>query len=335
VRAEGFSFNRLEPYSSFDEYLPEIERTWKRFVDVMSPIQIRRIVLRYINRIFLATADDFVDIGKYLRLNFALPAETGLELNGFFDQYSATEVETGHEVNVSVVAQPPKGIDCRSSLISKRLIPCRQILGVGEYPRNDCVLAAVEEQSFQENADRRMSEPISLTLALVGYGALHAAARSGTAVSAEADSIRRCASAVIASAERSFALFGRRATAISELLSFATEHARNGWDGENGRGISPHAVHIAEAIIRCLPDDLPMPEFAPEPDGSISLDWIYSRTRFVSISAGNNDRLPYAWIDGTDRGHAVARFDRERIPALVLDAIRVTMAPANAAVRVA
>jgi hypothetical protein len=179
-----------------------------------------------------------------------------------------------------------------------------------------------------------MSEPISLTPALVGYGALHVAARSGTAVSAEAESIRKSASAVIASAERSFALFGRKATEISELLAFAIDHAHNGWDGENGRGISAHAVHIAEAFIRCLPDDVPMPEFAPEPDGSISLDWIYSRTRFVSVSAGNNDRLPYAWIDGTDRGHAVARFDKERIPALVLDAIRVTMARANVAVRV-
>ena len=180
-----------------------------------------------------------------------------------------------------------------------------------------------------------MSEPISLTLALVGYGALHAAARSGTAVSAEADSIRKSACAVIASAERSFALFGRKATAISELLAFAIEHAQDGWDGENGRRISGHAVQIAETFIRCLPDDVPVPEFAPEPDGAISLDWIYSRTRFVSVSAGSNDRLPYAWIDGTDRGHAVARFDGERIPALVLDAIRVTMSPANAAVRVA
>src|SRR5437660_12438079 len=28
MRAEGFSFNRLEPYTTLDDYLPEIERTW-------------------------------------------------------------------------------------------------------------------------------------------------------------------------------------------------------------------------------------------------------------------------------------------------------------------
>ena len=29
VRAQGFSFNRLAPYSSLDDCLPEIERTWR------------------------------------------------------------------------------------------------------------------------------------------------------------------------------------------------------------------------------------------------------------------------------------------------------------------
>src|ERR1700730_1851742 len=28
VRAQGFSFNRLTPYTSLDDYLPEIERPW-------------------------------------------------------------------------------------------------------------------------------------------------------------------------------------------------------------------------------------------------------------------------------------------------------------------
>jgi hypothetical protein len=180
-----------------------------------------------------------------------------------------------------------------------------------------------------------MSELISLTLARVGYPALHAAARAGTAVSSEADSIRKFAWAIVESTERSVSLFGIKSAAISELWAFAAEHSKNGWDGENGRGISFLAARIAEAVICCLPEDVAMPELAPEPDGSISFDWIYSRTRFVSVSVGNNDRLPYAWIDGTDRGHAVARFDGERIPTRLLDAIRETMSPADAAIRVA
>jgi uncharacterized protein (TIGR04255 family) len=107
VRRDGFSFNRLAPYSSLDDYLPEIERMWLKFVDAMSPVQIRSIGLRFINRLFLPTSDGFVNLGEYLFLDIQRVAETGLELSGFFNQYSATEVETGHQVNRTLVAQLP------------------------------------------------------------------------------------------------------------------------------------------------------------------------------------------------------------------------------------
>jgi len=48
VRAEGFAFNRLAPYSTMDDYLGEIRRTFSAFVDLTSPLQLRRIKLRYI-----------------------------------------------------------------------------------------------------------------------------------------------------------------------------------------------------------------------------------------------------------------------------------------------
>jgi hypothetical protein len=181
-----------------------------------------------------------------------------------------------------------------------------------------------------------MPEPLSLTLALVGYAALQGLARSeSTAVSEEAGSLRSCVAAVMRSAERSIALFGDKSATISELLAISAEHGRWGWDGENARPVSRHAVETAQTLVRCLPEGIPMPEIAPEPDGSLSLDWIYSRTRFVSVSAGTNDRLPYAWIDGTDRGHAVARFDGQWFPPRILDAIRQTMLASHVAIRTA
>ena len=74
-------------------------------------------------------------------------------------------------------------------------------------------------------------------------------------------------------------------------------------------------------------------EFAPEPDGSISLDWIRSRSNFFSVSVGASDRLAYAWLDGTDRGHAVARFDGDSVPSRILEGIKALVQGANAAVR--
>ena len=65
-----------------------------------------------------------------------------------------------------------------------------------------------------------------------------------------------------------------------------------------------------------------MPELAPEPNGSISLDWMLSRHRIFSLSIANTDRLAYAWMDGTDKGHAVARFDGTKIPTRILEGIQ-------------
>ena len=66
----------------------------------------------------------------------------------------------------------------------------------------------------------------------------------------------------------------------------------------------------------------PVPEFAPEPDGSVSLDWIQSRTRLFSLSIGTSRRLAYAWLDGSDKGHAVSRFDGKHIPSRIQQGIR-------------
>lgn len=45
-RPGGFSFNRLAPYGSLDEYLPEIERTWQLFISTAKPVVCRAVRTR-------------------------------------------------------------------------------------------------------------------------------------------------------------------------------------------------------------------------------------------------------------------------------------------------
>jgi hypothetical protein len=45
----------------------------------------------------------------------------------------------------------------------------------------------------------------------------------------------------------------------------------------------------------------------------------------LTMSVGVTERLAYAWLDGSDRGHAVVRLDVKRIPSRFLDAIRQTV----------
>lgn len=134
--------------------------------------------------------------------------------------------------------------------------------------------------------------------------------------------MRAGAAAIVERVERSDALFGSKMAVISELWGLAQSHAASGWDGGDAFPVNHQGISLAVAFLRALPGDCKMPEVAVDPDGAVSLDWVPSRHRMVSISfAGHTDRLAYAWIDGTDRGSAVARFDRNAVPMRLLQAI--------------
>lgn len=109
IRAEGFSFNRLDPYTSLDDYLPEIERTWHLYVGLAKPLQIRAIRMRFINRILLPLEDRQVDLDKYLTIAPRLPEEDALTFVSFFNQHAALDVVTGSQVNIVLTTQPPEG----------------------------------------------------------------------------------------------------------------------------------------------------------------------------------------------------------------------------------
>ena len=179
-----------------------------------------------------------------------------------------------------------------------------------------------------------MLEPVSI----VGFGvALYALARPGSAVSGEASQVRACAEAMVDRVESSDALFGGKTAVISALWGLAWSHAEAGWDGGDALPADRQAIGLAAAFIRALPDDCDMPSVGVDPDGAVTLDWMVTRHRMLSISfAGDSDRLAYAWIDGTDRGNAVAKFDRDTVPNLLMQAIlATTVAPGHVALRAA
>ena len=113
-----------------------------------------------------------------------------------------------------------------------------------------------------------------------------------------------------------------KASVLSQVQALVTECARSGWGASEAEPVYKCAAIRAADFIRALPEGVPLPELAPEPDGSISLDWIRSRNRLLSLSVGTSDRLPYAWVDGAENGHAVVFFDGKNIPPDILERIK-------------
>lgn len=170
---------------------------------------------------------------------------------------------------------------------------------------------------------------------LASYTGLVNYARGSNAVSAEAQIVGQAAVGVGSEIEGSEALFGPKARALEELAAVAAECAVPDWDGYGAKPVDPWAVVSAEMIIRGLPDGIPVPEVGAEPDGAISLDWIHSRHRMLSLSVSGDSRLAYGWIDGSESGHAVVGFDGVRLPDRLLSEIGRIMSDAGASVRAA
>lgn len=153
---------------------------------------------------------------------------------------------------------------------------------------------------------------------IAGPAALQSLTLPGTAMSPLAGEVRSNAVTVAEYVERSVALFGPKADALEQLYSVAMECSTPDWDGYGAEAANPEALYRAERFLRSLPEGFPLPEFSVEPDGAISFDWLPTRTRSFSLSIGVSDRIAYAWLDGTDRGHAVARSFSGDVPDRIL-----------------
>jgi hypothetical protein len=182
-----------------------------------------------------------------------------------------------------------------------------------------------------------MSDPISITVGAcwLTYAAAQCYGRGGSAVTKEARDVCQAAFTIAEHAERSQALFGDKTKAISELRTLASECSSAGWDGDSAEPLNTIAVQQAEWFVRLLPSDIPTPEFAPNADGDVSLDWIDSKSRIFSVIIGPSNRIAYAWLDGTDSGNGVAQFDNPGIPNRILEGIRGIMGHGATSLRAA
>lgn len=105
VRSQGYSFNRLAPYSTLDDYLPEIERTWQCYRELTTPLQIRVVRLQFINRILLPAAGENLNLDRFLRLAPRLPDED-LVFAGFLNHHVVIEKGTSNEATIILNSQP-------------------------------------------------------------------------------------------------------------------------------------------------------------------------------------------------------------------------------------
>lgn len=92
LRMDGFTFNRLHPYTSWEEIFPRAMNAWKMYCEVAQPEAVRRLALRYINRIPLP--GEAHNLADYLELAPRIPHALPQTMSGFVTQVVIREPET-------------------------------------------------------------------------------------------------------------------------------------------------------------------------------------------------------------------------------------------------
>jgi uncharacterized protein (TIGR04255 family) len=69
-RVDGFTFSKLEPYTTWEQVFGEAMRGWGLYVELAQPLEVSRLAVRYINRLRVPGP---ADLREYLTSPPALP----------------------------------------------------------------------------------------------------------------------------------------------------------------------------------------------------------------------------------------------------------------------
>jgi uncharacterized protein (TIGR04255 family) len=82
ARLDGFSFSQLKPYETWEVFRDEARDLWARYLDIGRPDQIKRIALRYINRMELPLP--ITDFKEYVRTAPEIAPDVPQGVQNFF-----------------------------------------------------------------------------------------------------------------------------------------------------------------------------------------------------------------------------------------------------------
>lgn len=104
-RSDGFTFNRLEPYTAWVELFPEALRLWDLYVDAVGLESVARLALRYINHLHIpwTEGDEF---GVYLLAPPNVPDPIPQKLTAFLTRFTTHDPEEDIGINIAQRLKP-------------------------------------------------------------------------------------------------------------------------------------------------------------------------------------------------------------------------------------
>lgn len=102
---DNFAFSRLHPYESWEKERDEAKRLWTTYANVVSPVAIKRVALRYINR--LEVPQDMKGFNEYLTSPPTLPDALPQAVKSFLSRIVIQEPSLKATAIITQALEPP------------------------------------------------------------------------------------------------------------------------------------------------------------------------------------------------------------------------------------
>lgn len=83
VTLNGFTFSWLKPYESWEKFYGKADQLWQHYVDIISPTEVSRVALRYINKIKLPQQET-IELRDYIGVTPEIPDNFPAKLIDYF-----------------------------------------------------------------------------------------------------------------------------------------------------------------------------------------------------------------------------------------------------------
>ena len=99
-------FNKLLPYTNFEEWITTLERALGHYRDVVPGAAVAQVGVRYLNKITMAASR--VELDEYFRIIPTLPTTLGMDHGAFLLRLELLVREPDHGLLVSFASAPPE-----------------------------------------------------------------------------------------------------------------------------------------------------------------------------------------------------------------------------------
>jgi uncharacterized protein (TIGR04255 family) len=115
LRVDGFTFNRLYPYTSWEELFPVVIELWRRYSAVAKPQIITRLAVRYLNRIPFPSGN--FDLLTYFPMSPVIPPELPQQISGFLTRVTIYDSVQRIAANVAQALESTTGEPSRAVIL--------------------------------------------------------------------------------------------------------------------------------------------------------------------------------------------------------------------------